>query len=55
MPPAGAVIRHVVLVLAILFVLGVPAYAVLSPLLSQGAFVFTGWHFGYSAFGTGRF
>lgn len=45
----------VILILLVVLAMTPSAQAVLSPLLSQGAFIFTGWHFGYSAFGTGHF
>ena len=31
------------------------AYAVIHPLLSNGPFLYTGWVFGVSVFGTGNF
>lgn len=54
MPPARTAIILSLMTLVVL-AMAPRAMAVLSPILTQGAFIFTGWHFGYSAFGTGHF
>jgi hypothetical protein len=48
-------LRILVFFLVVLVLAAGPAGAVILPLLTNGSFVYTGWVFGSSAFGSGRF
>lgn len=47
--------RLLVLFMVVLVLAAGPAGAVILPLLTNGTFVYAGWNFGFSAFGSGRF